>query len=506
MSRATKFGLFEADLSAGELRKQGRLIRLQHQPFELLRCLLARPGEIVSREHLRQRLWAADVVVDFDQSLNKSVTKLRDALGDSAGSPRFVETLPKRGYRFIAPVTLTEGTVSAPGVADAPAAPLAPVTPALPLTRMLSSRRLILLGVMAGLIVIVFNYSGSIQRASPAITKPVATNESSSASTDDAEAREAYGRGRIALSRRTEDGLRSGVELFGRALALDPRYASAHVGLADAWSLLASYGMEEPRSALQRARDHANRALQLNPGQADAHTSLGRTTMIGNWDWQTAEWHFQRALALRESAATPHQWYAYLLSATGRHAEAEREARRAAQIDPTSLNAATGVGYVLYAARRFDDAAAALRRVIEVDPDFMPARRNLGLVLAMQGRDSEAVTEFERVLRLSGESALAQADLAWMLGRSGDLPGARRLLGRLQARDTKRYVPPDAMALALSGAGQVEAAVIALKEAFDRRVATMAHLSVDPIWDHLRAVPRVRIMADAVKAGRSGPH
>lgn len=101
-----RFGLFELSLAEAELRREGRLVRLQHQPFEVLRALVERPGDLLSREALRQRLWPADVTVDFDQSLNKTVAKLRDALGDTAENPRFIKTMPKRGYRFIAPVTL----------------------------------------------------------------------------------------------------------------------------------------------------------------------------------------------------------------------------------------------------------------------------------------------------------------------------------------------------------------------------------------------------------------
>ena len=499
MSRVARFGVFEADLSAGELRKQGRLIHLQQLPFELLRCLLARPAAIVTREDLRRQLWPADVVVGFDQSLNKSVTKLRDALGDSAASPTFIETVPKRGYRFIASVTFDESLPSQSlSVASAPAAPSLPVVP----DPTFSVQGLIPLGLMAALVVWLLSSamtpSGVTVSSS---TSPTATT--GTARTDNAAAQEAYSRGRLALTRRTQDGLRSGITLFERAVALDPGFASAYVGLADAWSLLASYGMEEPRQALERARTYASRALTINPDQADAHASLGRTAMISDWDWQVGERHFQRAIEINDRSAPTHQWYAYLLSASGRHAEAEREARRATEIDPTSLNAATSVGYVLYAARRFDDAAAALRRVIEVDPDFMQARRNLGMVLALQGRNQEAASEFERVVRLSDESAVAEAHLAWVRGRAGDLRGARRLLERLQARNASGYVPPDAMALALSGAGQVEAAVTAVQAAFDARVATIAHLSVDPVWDSLRGLPSVRDMAEAVRAGRS---
>src|ERR1700686_2160750 len=100
-----RFGIFEVDLRSGEVRKQGARIKLQEQPFLVLKALLGRPGEIVTREELRSQIWSADTFVDFDNSLNTSINKLREALGDSADNPRFIETLPRRGYRFIAPVT-----------------------------------------------------------------------------------------------------------------------------------------------------------------------------------------------------------------------------------------------------------------------------------------------------------------------------------------------------------------------------------------------------------------
>jgi DNA-binding winged helix-turn-helix (wHTH) protein len=103
-----RFGVFEADLVAGELRKNGGRIRLQEQPFQLLALLLERPGGVVTREELRQKLWPADTFVDFDHSLNTAVNKLREALGDSASSPRYVETLTRRGYRFLGQVERTE--------------------------------------------------------------------------------------------------------------------------------------------------------------------------------------------------------------------------------------------------------------------------------------------------------------------------------------------------------------------------------------------------------------
>lgn len=109
-SRIARFGVFELDLAAGELRKNGTKLRLQEQPFQVLALLLERPGDVVTREELRQKLWPADTFVDFDHSLNTAVNKLRETLGDSASSPRFIETLARRGYRFIAPVQSSVGT------------------------------------------------------------------------------------------------------------------------------------------------------------------------------------------------------------------------------------------------------------------------------------------------------------------------------------------------------------------------------------------------------------
>jgi cholera toxin transcriptional activator len=120
-SRVARFGLFELDLSAGELRKSGVKLRLQGQPFQVLALLLERAGEVVTREELQQKLWPSDTFVDFDHSLNTAINKVREALGDSASSPRYVETLARRGYRFIAPVETPPPAAQSPGQISLPA-------------------------------------------------------------------------------------------------------------------------------------------------------------------------------------------------------------------------------------------------------------------------------------------------------------------------------------------------------------------------------------------------
>src|SRR3569623_1535374 len=125
-SHLLRFGMFELDLHTGELRRKGVRVKLQEQPYQVLAHMAARPGVLVTRDELRERLWPANTFVDFNNSLNIAVAKLRDALGDSSEAPRFIETLPRRGYRFIAPV---EQLTAAPAVSAAPDAPAPPLEP-----------------------------------------------------------------------------------------------------------------------------------------------------------------------------------------------------------------------------------------------------------------------------------------------------------------------------------------------------------------------------------------
>jgi DNA-binding winged helix-turn-helix (wHTH) protein len=143
--RFARFGVFEADLNTGELRKNGSKMRLQEQPFQVLAVLLETPGEIVTRDDLRQRLWPADTFVDFDHSLNTAIAKLRDALGDSASSPRFIETLARRGYRFLAPVQWETGAVQNGTAATSQTVPVSSAHPELPVVHRGLTRTLFLL-------------------------------------------------------------------------------------------------------------------------------------------------------------------------------------------------------------------------------------------------------------------------------------------------------------------------------------------------------------------------
>src|SRR6202789_2622690 len=134
-SRLIRFGVFELDLRSGELQKQGRKIRLEGQPVDVLICLLENPGELVTREELHRKLWPADTFVNFEHGLNAAVKRLRQALNDSAGNPRFVETLPRRGYRFIAPIHIVAASEDVPNLIETPPTGPAPEARDLPETK-----------------------------------------------------------------------------------------------------------------------------------------------------------------------------------------------------------------------------------------------------------------------------------------------------------------------------------------------------------------------------------
>jgi DNA-binding winged helix-turn-helix (wHTH) protein len=228
--------------TSGELFKSGKRVRLQQQPFDVLRTLITRPGEVVTRDDLRKALWPDDVTVDFDQSLNKSVTKLRDAVGDLATSPRFIETLPKRGYRFIADVHSAES-------ADSTVAAESEQRPVNHRLRWISGGVWLSATAAAAMVVTIAALAITATRNS---ANPLEAGAEKSRGVDSAAthtpifaARDAYDLGRAALTRRSEESLKLSLQHFTRAVALSPRFAAAHVGLAESWALLASL----PRSA-----------------------------------------------------------------------------------------------------------------------------------------------------------------------------------------------------------------------------------------------------------------
>lgn len=571
-----RFAAFEMDLRSGELRKQGVKVNLQDQPFQVLALLVQRAGEVVTREELRHRLWTADTFVDFEDGLNTTIKKIRMALGDSAESPRFIETLPRRGYRFIVPVQASGGTVA--GVIRPAAEKM--LLAVLPLKNlgtdpeqeyfsdgmteemiahlgMLAPRSL---GVIAGTSVMKYRNTakniaeigselgvdyvleGSVRRAGDrvrinarliqvsdqtnlwatgyersltdvfGVQTEVAANVANSlavellpgqrrpAASASSEAYEQYLKGRYFWNKRTEDALYKGADYFNRAVEQDPDYAQAYAGLADCYAMLGWNTMLPPGASLPKAQAAAEKALKLNSQLAEARTSLAFCKLFHEWDWTAAERGFQDAIALNPSYGVARPWYAFELSALGRHSEASGEARRALRLDPFSLAIGASAGLVLSLAGQQDEAIDQCLKTLEMDPTgFYQTHFVLGASYEVKGMLNEAVRSLQSAVTLSNRNPHMLAVLGHALAMSGRTSDACEIAGELKERSGQRYVPPYNIAMVYAGLGQKDAAFQWLEAAYHDRSIWMIFLNVHPMFEGLRSDPRFRSLVERMR-------
>lgn len=309
-------------------------------------------------------------------------------------------------------------------------------------------------------------------------------------------------RGRFFWNKRTAEGLRKAIACFTRAIEIDPSYARAHAGLADALALLPLFGCARPRDAFPRAASAAERALALDDSLAEAHTSLAYTRFLFDWDWSAARRGFDRALSLDPNYPTAHHWLGFLCSARGRHDEAVRFATRAAELDPLSLVIRTDLALVLYTAGRHDDAVRQLAKTIDLEPSFAYAHFARALVLAELGRASTAERSAARARSLAPDNPAMAAVHAHALARAGDHRAARKVL---EAGLRGEHAKPAHRALVLTGLGAIDAAVDELERACAERSRFVVFLAVWPVWKPLHASPRFQALIDRLGLATAAP-
>lgn len=300
---------------------------------------------------------------------------------------------------------------------------------------------------------------------------------------------EAYLRGRHHWNRRTRDDLLRALEYFNEAVAADPDYAPAYVGLADTYNVLVSSADLPPAEWLPRARAAAERALELDPALGEAWVPLASIhTNYG--EWRQAEEAFQQAIRLSPSSATAHHWYALFLASQGRHAAATEMLARARTLEPLSLIIQANHAWLAYLAGDYDGAVAAARRTLELEPGFAVAQGYLGQALLEQGRHADAIAALERAWELSGRAPSYLAELANALGVAGQRERARALVGQLEVEAGQRAVSSYALALAYAGLGQSDKVVEKLMESYRRREARWVNAAVHPRFAPFRSDPR----------------
>lgn len=308
--------------------------------------------------------------------------------------------------------------------------------------------------------------------------------------TENSEAYQLYLKGRFHWNKRTEEGLRKGIDYFRQAIESDPGYALAYAGLADSYNILASYSAVAPKDAFPMAKSAASRALELDSELAEAHTSLAFARFGYDWKWTESEKEFKRALRLNPGYAMARNWYAVTVVAQGRFDEAFDQINRARELDPLSLPINTNAGWLLHLARRYDEAIEQYLKTIELDEGFGLAHRRLGQTYEQTHQYNEAVIEFQKAVKLSGEDVELLSARGHFYATLGETEKAKEVLELLEERAASTYVPAYLVARVHLGFGDNDRVFEWLNKACEERYGYLAYLNIDPMFDSIRSDPR----------------
>jgi len=308
--------------------------------------------------------------------------------------------------------------------------------------------------------------------------------------TVDQQAFDLYLQGRYFWNRRYEGGLKKAIEYFQQAIAKDPDYALAYVGIADSLNLLAYYGYMPPRDGFPKAKAAAHKALELDDTLGEAHASLGWIATFFDWDFPGAEKEFQRAISLSPQYATTRQWYALLLAALGRFDEALAEVRLGQKLDPHSLAIYSVEGVVLNFMRRPDEAIENYYQTLEMDPSFLMAHIWLGQAFLQIGRYSESLEHLQKAMKISGGFPFALGVLGETYGISGRKEEALEVIARFEALAEETYVSPLYWSLPYIALGMKDEAFELLEKGMEVRDSFLVWLKAAPDLHRLRGDPR----------------
>ena len=462
-----RFSVFELDLERRELRRRGVAVPLPPQAFTVLEQLLRHAGEVVTRDEMRLALWPEGGDVDHERGLNYCVNRVRRALGDDAQTPRFLETLPRRGYRFLAEVDV----VLAPP-RDASAAPAATSRRTAPALRPLV--------VGATVLLFAFQAGGTHKRRSEPGQAGVPSL--------DPVAQEAFQRGRRLLDE-GPTGWRQSITWFQEAARRDAGFALARYGLADAYMRLGENGVLPPGEAFPAARRAALETIEIEE-RVEPLVILAALQLNYDWDWDGAERTIRRALALDEDSLDARLFYARLLSASGRHTEAMQAIRETEARVPGCPVIVRDAAFIHYRARRFDEAARLFGDWAALEPDRADPHHWLALLHYAMGRLPEAKREGRVALARGGAvpTYLARYDaLEPGPAMAFYVRGSIRYLERLASQQS---VTPDDLARLRAQLGEREDALRDLRRAADERSPRLLPYLVDPAFDSLRQDPR----------------
>ena len=308
--------------------------------------------------------------------------------------------------------------------------------------------------------------------------------------TDNVEAYQLYLTGRYHLDKLIPPEIRTAIGFFQQAIDLDPNYALAYFGLAQANRSLAITSDVPSKDCLPQAKAATKRALEIDDSLAEAHASLSFILIWFDWDWAGGEREAERALALNPNSAFAHFAYGHVLSDLGRHKEAIAEVARARELEPVFLLVRALEGMFLLNAGHDDEALAKLQKALELDPNFWITHLNLGKVYIQQRKYPEAIAEFTKAKELSHGNSEAIASVGYAAALAGDKAKARAVLDELKVLSGQHYIPPCNVALVYNGLGEQSEALTGLEKGCEERDVRLTLLKVDPRWDSFRSNPR----------------
>jgi TolB-like protein/Tfp pilus assembly protein PilF len=315
--------------------------------------------------------------------------------------------------------------------------------------------------------------------------------------TTNADAYQLYLKGRFYWNKLTPKDVRQSLEFYQQAIDKDPAFALAYVGISDTYMLLGipdvMLGVIPPQESVRKARNAADKALEIDPTLAEAYASRAHVKWKER-DWAGADEDFKHSIELNGNYSNAHRFYAIYLVCTGSSVEAVREVRRAEELEPLSVSVKAHVAFIFYFARRYDEAIDAGKKAVELDAISPVAHQRLGSAYEQKGMFPEAIAEFQKAVDGSGRVQLAVTSLAHTFALAGKRVEAEKLLAELRERSGREYVSSYLIAEIHVALGEKEAAFKLLDKAYDERSIDLVLAKVDPRLDPLRDDPRFKAM------------
>ncbi len=320
--------------------------------------------------------------------------------------------------------------------------------------------------------------------------------------TDDPEAYQLYLKGRHFWKQRNEEGLKSAIAYFEKALEKDPGYALAWAGLADTYSLMGEYTNISRRESYPKQMAAVNKALEMDNRLSEAHISLAISLMLNEWDWKNAEKEFKLGIELNPKYANGRHWYAELLLFVGRTEEAFREISLAVDLDPVSQGILKDKGIFYYYTGQYSKAIDMASMTLELDPNFVPAYRLMSLAYQGMKMFDEAIKENERWGKLTGNKIKAEVSLAEIYAASGRKEEAKKIIAEIEAGKNLSANDHRGMTQVYAGLGEIDKAFLWLEKSYQHHEESLCSLKIDPKMSPLRSDPRFKIMLNKIGLGK----